>query len=228
MDVKRIVVCGDSFCSASRTDQLHFSCILSNHGFEVTNLARGGISNFAICFQLQQALALTPDLIIYRVTGPDRLDIPIRDFIPSLQLKNFLYPFSCDASASSQYIGNSVTGTILSDTITGFLREQRQNRLPKNLRLSEETLNAIKNYLTYLHDDKLQTVKDSWMIGYWENEIAKNNVQSIKITSDGIGKEIYEYVEHNPDKLEQAVYHTDAKTQEAVAKSILDRIQSWK
>jgi hypothetical protein len=228
MEIKRIIVCGDSFCSASSNNRFHFSHILSNRGYDVINLARGGISNSAICFQLNQAINLSPDLIIYRMTESDRLDVPVKKFNPSLGLKNFIYPFEADASSVSPHVGTVETGTILSDTIRGLLREKRQNSLPKNLQLSNEIKNSIKDYLIYLHDNELQLKKDTWMIGYWENEIEKKNIPSLKLSQHGIGKEIYQYIRENPNKVEQTVYHTDSQTQEIVAESIIQQIQQIK
>jgi hypothetical protein len=45
------------------------------------------------------------------------------------------------------------------------------------------------------------------------------------LTADGIGREIYEYIDKNPDKLNQKVYHTTAEPQQKVADAIISEIQ---
>ena len=72
MEVKRIVVCGDSFCSSAKERPgTHFSELLP--GYEVINLARGGITNTAICFQIQTAIELSAALVVFANTDSNRL-----------------------------------------------------------------------------------------------------------------------------------------------------------
>jgi hypothetical protein len=228
MEIKKIVVCGDSFCSAGIHSETHFSQLLSNkYGYDVINIARGGISNTAICYQIKQAINMNPDLIIFRVTGSSRLDIPIKKFNKHIGLRNFLYPWSYEHSHTSPHTGG-VTGTVLSDTIEGFFVESRQQSLPENLKISISVKEAIKQYITYMYDDDLQTERDKWMIGYWLSQLEKKNIPYIEICENGIGKEIYIYIKNNPDKIMQTVYHTDRVTQEIVADSIDQKIKNWK
>jgi hypothetical protein len=67
-----IVVCGDSFCSASKNtnpetigSRGHFSQLLEDqYGYNVINLAHGGFGNVGIIYQIKQAVQLSPDIIV--------------------------------------------------------------------------------------------------------------------------------------------------------------------
>jgi hypothetical protein len=93
----RIIVCGDSFMTQDSRELAkgkHFSELLSPH--EVINLARGGMSNIGICFQLEQAARLTPDVVVIGTTDSERIEIPSghRTFNVQQGLKNIVYTHS--------------------------------------------------------------------------------------------------------------------------------------
>lgn len=214
----KIVVCGDSFCSADINNPGHFSEILSNHGHEVVNIARGGISNTAIFFQLAEAIKLKPAYVIFRKTDSGRIDVPLRKFIPSLGLKNFIYPYPADSSFNSPYVGQT-DASIYSDVARAILVD----RWDQTLTIPNDIREAVKQYVAKLQDIELLEVKDSWMFEYWEHQLSLANIPYIEITPQGIGKEIYEYIKNNPKA--SCVYHTDVATQQTVAESIMQQIE---
>jgi hypothetical protein len=221
MEIKRILVCGDSFCSAETNDNQHFSNILADHGYEVINLARGSMTNTGICFQIKQAIDLQADLVIFVQTESSRLDVPLYPSpSPAITLKNFIYPYRCDSSFGSKYVGD-IKANILSDNAHG-LCNQRPDSL---ISIPDSIVTAIKNYYTYIFDRHLAEEKDRWMFGYWKNCLSTASIPYIELTADGIGREIYEYMSKNPDKLNQKVYHTTAEPQQKVADSIIHEIQ---
>ena len=216
MEIKNIVVCGDSFSSADKNlPGTHYSELLSNMGFNVRNLARGGITNTAICFQIQEAIKLNADLVIFTSTSPDRLDIPIGRFDPSLGLKNFVYTFQSDSSTGDPLVGD-VNAPIYSDVVPSLLGGRPD--APKHL-ITDEHLLAIKYYLTFLHSSELKNEVDTWIIQYWTSKI-----KCLNLKTSTIGKPLYNYVKQHPDKRQQAVYHTDIETQEKVAFDIKNYI----
>ena len=153
-----IIVCGDSFASADRfIPNTHFSELLQHSGHNVTNLARGGISNVGIAFQLQTAVELNPDVIIFTTTGHDRIELLLkhRKFIPSLGLKNFVYPYQSDLSTGSKYVG-STKSAILSDSVYTFLNP-RPDRPTELLDLSQTEV--IKQYLVHFHDSNFKKIQ---------------------------------------------------------------------
>jgi len=221
VEIKRIVVCGDSFCSAQTDDNQHFSNILADHGYEVINLARGSMTNTGICFQIKQAIDLQADLVIFIKTDSSRLDVPLYSSpSPAITLKNFIYPYRSDSSFGNDHVGD-ITANILSDNAHG-LCNQRPDSL---ISIPDNTVTAIKNYYTYIFDQFLAEEKDRWIFGYWQQRLSAASIPHIELTADGIGREIYEYIDKNPDKINQKVYHTTAEPQQKVADAIISEIQ---
>jgi hypothetical protein len=222
MEIKRIVVCGDSVCSAHTDDNQHFSNILADHGYEVINLARGSMTNTGICFQIKQAIELQADLVIFRQTDSSRLDIPLYPSpSPNITLKNFIYPYTCDSSFGNKYVGD-INANILSDNVNG-LTNKRLGGSP--ISIPDNTVNAVKNYYTFIFDRYLAEEKDRWIFEYWKHRLSTASIPYIQLTHNGIGREIYEYLVKNPDKLTQKVYHTTAEPQQQVADAIVHEIQ---
>lgn len=219
---KKLIVCGDSFCSACRSrPNTHFSELIAIN-YEIINLARGGISNIGICFQLEQAVKLNPDIVIVGRTIADRIDIPSgkAKFDPALGLKNIAYTYESDASTGSEYVGNQ-DSAVYSDMIYNFIGE---GRLDKNWSITEQQRTALEHYVAYLHDEGFKTTIDSWALGYWINLLQSRGVLVIELNS-GIGQELYEAYTKNPDEFTRVGYHTDTATQERVAKRLIEYIK---
>lgn len=81
---KLLVVCGDSWMAPLHHDlsalrasnSMHFSQILSEKiGYELLNLAQGGVNNYCIAAQIESAIKLKPSLVIFNTTAPNRLEI---------------------------------------------------------------------------------------------------------------------------------------------------------
>ena len=220
-----IVVCGDSFMSADvHLPGTHFSELLSKHGHVVTNLARGGMSNVGIAFQLEAATKLHPDLIVFSSTGHDRIDIVINNkkFSPHKGLKNFIYPYESDSSTGSQYVGD-INSAILSDVIPAFL--EPRSDLPTELD-DPKRPELVKQYLACFHDAEFKKVLDSWILGFWEYKLAEEQIPFIHLRAGGmVGQAMYNYVNKNPDKIAQCVYHTDEQTQVLMAEELIITIE---
>jgi hypothetical protein len=227
MEIKNIVVCGDSFCSAEFfRPNSHFSELLAiDHGYIVKNLARGGISNVGICYQIKTAIELNADLILYNTTDSSRLDIPLNPFIPAIGLKNFIYPYESDVSSTLPYVGD-ITANIYSDNVHSLL-ENRPD-LPKQLiKQIAKKKEAIKYYLAELQDSNLKLETEMWMFGYWQSVMDSAGIKFLQVDKTTSWDYINRYIAENPDKLSQCVYHTDESTQQLVANSLkkyIDRL----
>ncbi len=220
----KIVVCGDSFCSADNNRPgAHFSELLEKHGHSVTNLARGGMSNIGIAFQMQEAMKFRPDLIIFGTTSA-RLTIPTgkQKFQIEKGLKNFCYPYSSDSSSKLSCVGGA-DAAIWADSIVSITDSRLD--APENLRLSPEQMDAVKKYVTYLHDPKFAMVIDQWIIGFWKNQISNSGTHLLELSSTGVGKIMYQYALEHPDLVTQAVFHTDDQIQKQVCQEILQHIE---
>jgi hypothetical protein len=221
----KLVICGDSFMSADTgRPGTHFSELLTAHGHSVTNLARGGISNVGIAFQLETAVNLKPDMIIFSSTGSDRIDIVVknRKFNPSLGLKNFIYPYKSDSSTGSEYVGG-LNASVLSDVIPAFLSPRPD--LPVELN-DPNRIESIKQYLALYHDDNFKKVTDNWIIGYWKYKLIEKQIPFIHLyPGSKLGKSMYNYTLQNPNKINQCVYHTDEHTQILMAAELHNELE---
>jgi hypothetical protein len=223
----KIFVCGDSFCSADAgRPGTHFSELLQNHGHDVTNLARGGMSNIGIAFQIREAVIMGAELIVFATTE-SRFTIPTgkKDFELDLGLKNFCYPYKCDLSSQLSCVGG-VDAALWTDTINAMLTLRHDT--PDELRLSSAQIDALQKYIAYLYEPELQTVTDNWIIGFWKYRLQELGIKFIELTQTGLGRAMYQYVVDHPELTKQSVYHTDVETQHVVARDILDLLEGYK
>jgi hypothetical protein len=225
MEIKKtkIIVCGDSFCVADKHNRDHFSQILEDkYGYSVTNLGRGGTSNTSICFQIQQAIKLLPDIVVYSQTTTGRIEVPVtgEPFDPKLGLKNFIYPNPNETSYGSPYVGDR-NAAFFSNTIESLftkLPAPYRNYVP----LSSEQQQAVRMYLTFIYDENLKAETDRWAIEYWQHQLTHNNI--ISVSFNDACQHAYEFWKNNPDY--PTLYHTDRLTQEIAAEHIHKEIQT--
>lgn len=212
----KIVVCGDSWCSADRhLPGTHFSELLQARGHDVINIARGGATNALICFQLQTAHGLEPQLVLYNSTDAYRINVPLKGspFVSELGLKNFVYPYRADQSWQSPLAGDS-KAAIWSDVAQVIV----QGRSDLHLQVDDNVKQAIKWYLSYLHCYEFQTVCDSWMLGYWSQQLTAAGIVSLDLTQNAIGQILFDYA--GPKDL--CNYHTDPETQRLFVTALID------
>jgi hypothetical protein len=227
MQIKKIVICGDSFCSADSrpwSQAGHFSEILNHtYGYETINLARGGITNTGICFQIDQAVKLSADLILFKSTDPLRVDVPLKPFQPNLGLKNFIYPFRSDLSTQSEHVGD-LNSNIYSDVVSAITEQNRPaNDLSPEFVINEDVKTAVKYYVNFLQDRNLLIQMHAWMFGYWEFFLQTNNINYLRLDQSPIWAPIDNYIETH-GRWENINYHTDRQTQELIASSLNDYI----
>lgn len=225
----KIVVCGDSFCASTvQTIQTtgpraHFSQILEDqYGYEVTNLAHGGMSNTAIWFQIDQALKLNPSVIVYGKTWSSRVEVYLKDkFYNQLTpLKNFIYYNPCYASYQTPYVGT------LDDTETngGMVVSTVWQDLENNpfFNLTDEQIKAVKLYLKYMYNDSVCAQRDEWVFEYWHNRIQATGILPLNFKDADIGQAAYDFSAANRDY--DSPFHTDRATQEIIAANIHRKI----
>ena len=225
---KKIIVCGDSFCASNNYERDHFSQILEDdYGYNVTNFARGGTDNTSICFQLQQAIGFGADIIIYASTDSGRMTVPLSGNgfdVEIPPLKNFAYANQHEDTYGKPYVGGadanfvSMPFTHLVPTTDPELKEIQNSYA----NLPEETKQAVKTYITHLHDPALRRITDHWMLNYWKNEVIKNGIQLIQFKDADVGGPAIEFGFANPNY--SKVYHTDRATQLLVVNNILKKI----
>jgi hypothetical protein len=192
MEKINIVVCGDSYmCRDSGHPGTHFSELLSNQ-YHVTNLARAGVSNIEIGFQLKRAIELAPDYVMMSTTDSNRIEIPIANTrkINTIKLEHF-------RPGNERYYISSNIQTLMSSDSYGF--SEFATHVPP------ETMEAIKQYLTYIHDEKYRTEIDKWIIDYWLMQLAKNKIGYYVFDKD--------FAVYRAPFVMDPIYHTDYAVQ---------------
>lgn len=213
-----VAVCGDSFCSASTIDlketgsRAHFSQMLEDqYGYQVIYLAHGGFSNAGIFFQMQTALELGADVVIYNRTWASRLNLSVHDnFEPAQGLKNFIYYNPHMTSTGSPHVGDknaailsTVWQNLENSTFFDFTKEQ---------------LVAVDMYMKYFMNYNFQDTLDGWLFEFWHNKIRAAGKLPIFFNDDTVGKVAYDYSGRNPNF--DTPFHTDRATQQKVANNI--------
>lgn len=145
----KIAICGCSFSSPTppknrRYKELkntHFSKLLEKH-YTVINFSYGGVSNYHIRLQVEEAIKHNPDLLILTPTNFPRFEI----------LKK---PLTNDNSLYNQisHIGADVN--MLSTTFAGAL---------KNFDITATEKKAIKLHIKYFYDELWEEKKQKWII----------------------------------------------------------------
>lgn len=212
----KVVVCGDSWMTADvRYPGAHFSEILKNqYGYDVVNLARGGISNVGICFQIEQALKLVPKVILFNITDPERMAFAIDKFDPELGLKNFRYTDLVSGSCGSSFVGDQ-TSPVIDDVLVSLNEDNCWTVYPKRSKynLTNEQKQAIKFYTTYLFDADLNQILQSWMLKYWGFEAHRQKVKMIYLFG-----ELDDFVVNHPQYNQgDKVFHTGLEFQKEFA-----------
>lgn len=224
MKAKKIVVCGDSFCTAhnntATNERHHFSQILEDtYGYEVINLAHGGVSTTGICFQVQKTLNdndLMPDVIIHGCTDPGRIEVPLSDmtFDPNMGLQNFAYPFKLQSGYNSQYTGGPNAPFFSGQLIDLASPDTVLSDFPV---LSNARKQAVKMYINFLYDANLKSTVDNWLYEYWSMKILQKNIILIPFKPVGLADIAYDF-SHRTNGRYPRCYHTDHATQQELSK----------
>jgi hypothetical protein len=200
----KIAVCGDSrMCLDKYHVGTHFSELLSSQ-YSVVNLAKAGVSHVEIGFQLQQAIKLKPDYVFIGTTTSNRMEVPIGDTknIKTLQLDHF-------RPGPGRYYISSNIQTLVDNSVLGNSEFQAH--------MTDERVDAVKKYLSYIYDDKLMTEINSWIMGYWLNQLRDAGIPHYVFDRTFL---IYK------ETLLSPIYHTSYETQIRAAKWVNNYLDS--
>lgn len=249
---KKLFVCGDSWMSSSpETPGSHFSEIIAkNIGYDLYNIARGGMSNGGIIAQLEFALGFIPDLIIYNSTSPDRIEFPTKDNSGiKLDASHISYQYKSSTSSSLNFFNND--NRIISDTLSGigfwfddaFIKDLYGNDCSNIV----DKRNAVKNYIEHLYCPQWKLQMDTLLFYAISHKIFSQGTKFI-FMADALGcipeirwleeKNIgysYEKLVHTRnahiekefghENFTDPGYHTTVQTQEEIAEYTLEKIR---
>lgn len=135
---KKLIVCGESFSYGTGIN--HWPQIVAQKtNRSLNNLAIVGCSNFAICFQLQDALSILKpdDLVVISLTAADRFEIDDDEYNVPASLSDFRQDI--DEVSDSPY---TKSPTITSGNLTSQLRNYHIEQMKKYLISGSFRLNA--------------------------------------------------------------------------------------
>lgn len=234
---KKIIICGDSFMSpTTKSPGTHFSEIVSREmGFELVPLARSAMSNGGIVSQLEYALSLRPDLILFNTTFADRIEFTITqdnllDSPEDMTCEKFYYgerdDLSChlmggnDPMIGSESIESLVRGDFFntkSDSFNRFLFDI-YNRSWK-IKVDRHIIYSISHQL---HTSGIPFLLMIDIIN------ASKNMEWLSDKNRGFSWEILDLIrlENAPDDFMDPGYHTTEEVQERIAEDTLFRIKN--
>ena len=190
-----IVICGDSFMAPDPgAPGQHFSELMG-----AISLARPGCGNIDICFQIEEAIKIGAERVIIGTTDSARTELRMTDqLIDNVSMLNFR------------------NGDYISDTIPTLIGEETDIRDKYNIdRTRRET---VKRYFVDMYDPTLKHTTDMWALGYWYNQLQKNNVNYDVLLKTFC---VYTYAEQFPS--EPYSFHTNFATQKQAAILLLNQ-----
>jgi len=190
---KTLFVCGSSWSSASTKTpgQHHGELLATKLGYDFVSLARGGISNAAVCLQIEYAIKQQADLVLISFAPTDRWDIPILDseFAPSGEkyidqavnrnmgrydirqgLINIHYNPSVDLSSTNSFL--SQHPTMLSHTFNTILDPDGTGTL-----LTKSQKTSIKMFIADLMDVNWKWQIDAWCVDSCLRRLADSGIE---------------------------------------------------
>lgn len=145
MAIRSIAVCGCSWSATSVLDEYkgtHFSEILAKElEADLHNFAVGGVSNFVIRLQIDEAIKIKPDLVIVTPTYPDRIELPTN--MDSTKTEISL------SDVYNPHIHFNETKPIKTNTINDLV---------------EKNYHSVKEYLSYYYQPLAKIATDRWII----------------------------------------------------------------
>jgi hypothetical protein len=221
----KVVICGDSYCTPSTRHRKHFGHLLHDvYGHDVINVAQGGVSMVAIALQIEEALNLLPDVVIYKNTHADRFEVPVVGYQKNSLIGRFNLSRHIPGERYMYHIENDDHNVkIVSDVVQNLL--PNADPVYPAAHISDAQRNAIKNYWVEVFDYGLKTLTDHWIHQYWTGRIVQQGALAVDLSADGLGRELFEFTKKDSQYPEP--YHTDPETQCLVAEKINQHLASW-
>lgn len=202
--MKKLVVCGDSFASASvLTPGKHYSEIIADRmGYELVSLARGGMSNLGICLQIEYAIRMQADFVIVSFTDSSRIEIPfdsagfnfVNDddmytvdhvqfgrnirtgFDPRRGLENIVYDHRNYLSCTNTFLNQNPT--MRSDNVGSLMWGEYYP-------VSKKQKVAMQYYLTELFDANWKAQVDLWCVKCCLRELLDSGIPFVTANGGG-------------------------------------------
>ncbi len=161
----KIICCGSSFSSLDPNfPRTHYSELLAKElGAELINIAKPGSSNFAIRLQIETAITLKPDLILFEFASASRLDLPLsvlgedKQYQKENLANNLRYT---NYYSKVDPVINTNQESIISDSISNLIDA---NCFIQNEKLTPGARSALKSWFSELYDEGIKYHQDYYI-----------------------------------------------------------------
>ena len=197
---KKLMVCGDSFSALTLDDKhkgTHFSEILSKKlGYDLVNLAFRGCSNGGIRIQIEEVIRQKPDFAIIIPSFFDRIELPVTGLKPDFkkfswfEFDQFIKLFKKESPEYTGYDENnginninsshSANPSLICENFVSIINNWT-HPYRRNIPLSDEVVQCVKDYLSYMYDANWKKQQDKWIIEHGAVELIKNNIPFLLI-----------------------------------------------
>lgn len=167
----KIAICGDSFVTpVMQHPGTHFAEILQQTlGADMVYLGRGGMSNGGICLQLETAMVLEPDLIIFNTSFADRVEFALDTSRSKSQytVRDIVYAHT---ESVSSYYGVEQDADLIVDNLSSLLQTNsspaydRWNRLYEDVADFEHKRRALRTWFEALYTPAWKAQVDRWCL----------------------------------------------------------------
>lgn len=195
MTKKKLMVCGCSFSATTIMEEYfgtHFSEILAKRlDWDLVNLAYHGCSNGGIRLQIDEVVKQKPDFAIIIPTFFDRTEIPIStlkldwskivwNVLDKMTRDNTVSTYNPERGIDNINHKNSTNPALICENYNSIVHNWEHPYRKLN-RISDEAVEAARQYVSYLYDANWKKQQDQWIVEHGCLELVKNNIPFILI-----------------------------------------------
>lgn len=243
--MKTLGVCGDSWMAATvdAPGKHHGEILAKKLNYKHYTLARGAVSNLCIRLQLEQMVQDRPDFILVGTTSTSRIDFAIGEDSFTKEFSgifDYVYTNHPDVSSEDPRFTKGKK-SLISETLNNMYSQGElvDDCLDKR-HLTPELLQAVKYYITYLHNQYLATVRDSCILSDMITLLNDSKIPYLLFDHITMGKSLstikkskriiqtgnklspHSFIDHASTRR----FHTDDESQETVAENLYDYLIS--
>ena len=162
----KIICCGSSFSSIDPSlPGTHYSELIADSlDAELINIAKPGSSNFAIRLQIDTAIKLKPDLIMFEFASASRLDLPLSVLGESGKYNKDNLAHNLRYTNYHSVVDpviNTEQESVISDSITNLIDA---NCFVRNERLTPSARSALKYWFSELYNENIKYHQDYYLV----------------------------------------------------------------
>lgn len=239
--MKTVYSCGCSFMSSNSDDVGFVDLYAEQKGFKHVNLARSGATNFLIRLQIEEAIAQNADYLVIGATSSERIDFPIPSKEHLLKFPVTIHDVDYHGyhSSGEEYVHGDPK--IISDSINNWTTEfyhivPHNNFLRKEV--PQESIEAMKHYLAYLHNQHLAQAKDYYIIAEGLRKLLELGKQFVFI-SGPLAFQDWIFIDRRswtkspqpwdmPYGLDKSVNHNPLQAHQDFLQNLLSMTEHWK